>query len=119
MILLDTNVLSEFMRPKPNDAVVAWLDALAPEKRYGFAPLASPKSGLGLMPTGTRQAALAQAAEAMFSEDFAGRCLPFDAQAACQMALTWVRDNLGHASLQTTSRYLHQEADARFREIER
>ncbi|MGQ9830352.1 MAG: VapC toxin family PIN domain ribonuclease [Thermochromatium sp.] len=38
--------------------------------------------GLALMPPGKRQAALAQAAQAMFEDDFAGRCLPCDEAAA-------------------------------------
>ncbi len=34
------------------------------------------------MPPGKRQEALSQAVWAMFAEDFAGRCLPFDENAA-------------------------------------
>ncbi|GAB6068845.1 phage integrase family protein [Methylothermus subterraneus] len=33
--------------------------------------------------------------------------------------LTVVRDNLGHASIQTTSLYLHKDADERFKEMEK
>ncbi|WP_300086282.1 hypothetical protein [uncultured Nitrosomonas sp.] len=40
------------------------------------------KLGLALMPEGKRQKSLSQAARAMFDEDFAGRCLPFDEIAA-------------------------------------
>jgi len=32
MILLDTNVLSEFMRPQPSAQVVAWLDKQVPDE---------------------------------------------------------------------------------------
>lgn len=82
-MLLDTNVLSEFMRPQPSEAVVAWLDRLPPEQVWTCAiSRAEIALGLALMPAGKRQAALALAAQAMFEEDFAGRCLPFDAQAA-------------------------------------
>ena len=83
MNLLDTNVLSEFMRPRPADAVTAWLDCLPAEQVWtraiSFAEIAL---GLALMPAGKRQAALALAAQAMFEEDFGGRCLPFDERAA-------------------------------------
>lgn len=82
-MLLDTNVLSEFMRPQPSEAVVAWLDRLPLEQVWTCAiSRAEIALGLALMPAGKRQAALALAAQAMFEEDFAGRCLPFDAQAA-------------------------------------
>lgn len=43
---------------------------------------------LALMPAGQRQRALAQAAQAMFDEDFAGQCLPFDERAASHCART-------------------------------
>ena len=87
MILLDTNVLSEFMRPQPAAQVVAWLDAQPPAQLHTSAiSRAEIELGLALMPVGRRQAALAQAARAMFEEDFAGRCLPFDEAAASAYA---------------------------------
>lgn len=83
MILLDTNVLSEFMRPHPAREVVAWLDRQAPGSLHVSAVTrAEIELGLALMPAGRRRTALAQAAAAMFDEDFAGRCLPFDDAAA-------------------------------------
>jgi len=83
MILLDTNVLSEFMRPNPAAQVVAWLDAQPPGEIFISAvSRAEIELGLALMPVGKRQASLSLAAQAMFKEDFAGRCLPFDDIAA-------------------------------------
>jgi hypothetical protein len=83
MILLDTNVLSEFMRPQPAASVVSWLDEQPAGEVYTSAiSRAEIELGLMLMPPGKRQEALSQAAWAMFDEDFAGRCLPFDEDAA-------------------------------------
>ena len=83
MILLDTNVLSEFMRPQPAASVVAWLDEQPAGAVYTSAiSRAEIELGLMLMPPGQRQEALSRAAWAMFDEDFAGRCLPFDEDAA-------------------------------------
>lgn len=83
MILLDTNVLSEFMHPQPSVSVVAWLDQQPAGEVYTSAvSRAEIELGLMLMPPGKRQEALSQAAWAMFAEDFAGRCLPFDEDAA-------------------------------------
>jgi predicted nucleic acid-binding protein len=87
VILLDTNVLSEFMRPQPAAQVVAWLDQQPAEEVWVSAiSRAEIELGLALMPEGKRQAALRQAAQAMFDQDFAERCLPFDAPAASQYA---------------------------------
>ncbi len=78
-MLLDTNVLSEFMRPQPDEAVTAWLDRQSVEQVWTSAiSRAEIALGLALMPQGKRQVALARAAQAMFEEDFGGRCLPFD-----------------------------------------
>lgn len=87
MILLDTNVLSEFMRPQPAPQVVAWLDGQATHALHVSAvSRAEIELGLALMPAGKRQSALASAANGMFEEDFAGRCLPFDEVAATHYA---------------------------------
>jgi len=86
--LLDTNVLSEFMRPQPAEAVTAWLNRLPTERVWTNAiSRGEIMLGLALMPAGKRQAALALAAQAMFGEDFAGRCLPFDERAADHYAV--------------------------------
>ncbi|MFN4295168.1 MAG: type II toxin-antitoxin system VapC family toxin [Thermoflexales bacterium] len=83
MILLDTNVLSEFMRPRPSARIVAWLDKQPATEVYTSAvSRAEIELGLALMPKSRRQEALTEAARAMFDEDFAGRCLPFDEGAA-------------------------------------
>ncbi|MGB9670694.1 MAG: type II toxin-antitoxin system VapC family toxin [Halothiobacillaceae bacterium] len=87
MNLLDTNVLSEFIRPQPSEAVTLWLDRLSTEQVWTCAiSRAEIALGLALMPTGKRRAALARATQAMFDEDFAGRCLPFDERAALHYA---------------------------------
>lgn len=87
MILLDTNVLSEFMRLQPAPEVVAWLDGQAANALHVSAvSKAEIELGLALMPAGKRQAGLARAARAMFEEDFPGRCLAFDCESASHYA---------------------------------
>lgn len=97
MILLDTNVLSEFMRPLPADEVVAWLDAQVSGEVWVCAVTrAEIELGVALMPDGQCKMALQQAAEAMFTQDFAGRCLPFDDQAAtCYARIVALRTQIG------------------------
>ncbi|MBE0510896.1 MAG: type II toxin-antitoxin system VapC family toxin [Chromatiales bacterium] len=97
MILLDTNVLSEFMRPRPEARVVQWLDGQRADTLHTSAvSQAEIELGLALMPDGKRQLELASSAKAMFEEDFAGRCLPFDAIAASHYAhLVAARSRMG------------------------
>ena len=82
-ILLDTNVLSELMRPQPDRAVFDWFAVRTDDIFYITAiTQAEILLGISLLPTGKRRDALAAAADGMFSQDFAGRCLPFDAGCA-------------------------------------
>jgi predicted nucleic acid-binding protein len=88
MILLDTNVVSEAMRPVPEPRVIAWLDSLpAPDIWISAATVAEIQLGLALLPKGKRRNALFEMAEQMFQEGFSGRCLPFDFEAAKAYAL--------------------------------
>jgi predicted nucleic acid-binding protein len=81
--LLDTNVLSEFMRAEPAEAVMAWLEAQASSAIWVCAiNRAEIELGMALLPQGKRRQRLEEAADAMFEKDFAGRCLPFDDVAA-------------------------------------
>lgn len=97
MIVLDTNVLSECMRPNPAPEVLDWLDAQPPASLWLSAISRGEIAlGLALMPQGKRQARLAQAAGEMLDSDFAGRCLPFDAEAADHYArIVATRTRLG------------------------
>jgi toxin FitB len=87
MILLDTNVLSELMRPNPNDCVVQWIDAL-PEGDIWISAVTvgEIRLGLALLPEGRRKRILSDLAEQMFNEEFSEKCLPFDYQAAGEYA---------------------------------
>ena len=83
MILLDTNILSELMRPTPEAAVEQWLaDQPAASVFISAITEAELRYGLALMPPGKRRSALAVEIENMLGEDFSGRILPFDSPAA-------------------------------------
>ncbi len=83
MIVLDTNVLSELMRPAPSERVVRWVAAQPATSLYTTSVTqAEILHGIMLLPSGRRRIALEAAAEAMFSEDFGGRVLPFGSEAA-------------------------------------
>lgn len=83
MIILDTNVLSELMRPRPDPSVVDWVAAQSASAIYTTSiTQAEILHGLMLLPPGRRRRALEAAAEAMFAEDFEGRVLAFGGEAA-------------------------------------
>lgn len=82
MILLDTNVISEAMKPVPVDAVRAWLDEQAAETLYlSSVTIAELLYGIGALPAGKRQDRLTEALDGVM-ELFADRVLPFDIAAA-------------------------------------
>ena len=87
MILLDTNVLSELMRPRPSAAVVGWVAAQPAASLHTTSiTQAEILHGLMLLPAGRRRRALEEAARAMFAEDFEDRILGFGSDAALPYA---------------------------------
>lgn len=86
-VLLDTNVLSELMRPQPSPVVLDWFARQAGTGFYTSSiTQAEMLLGVALLPSGKRRDAIADAVEQMFEQDFAGRCLPFDDSAAHEYA---------------------------------
>ena len=83
MFLLDTNVLSALMTPRPSPEVAAWL-SVQPEHLLFTTTVCQAEilSGLAILPQGRRRTQLEVAARAMFLDDFDGRVLPFDTIAA-------------------------------------
>lgn len=83
MIVLDTNVISELLTQSPAPAVEAWLGAQPPLSIFTTATTqAEILYGLRLLPPGRRRNELEAAILPIFEEDFAGRILPFDSEAA-------------------------------------
>ncbi len=94
MIVLDTNVVSEPLRPAPDEGVVAWLDAQHVETLYLTAvTLAELRYGVAALPGGRRQHTLQHRLENEILPLFAGRVLAFDEGASRE-----------YARLQTTAR---------------
>ena len=82
MILLDTNVVSEAMKPEPAPAVRRWLDEQAAETLFlSSVTIAELMFGVGALPNGKRKEKLAAACEGVL-ELFVDRILSFDTNAA-------------------------------------
>ena len=83
MIILDTNVVSEPLRPAPDAAVLAWLDAQAPATLcLTSITLAELLAGVATLPAGRRRNRLALALSDQVLPLFEGRMLAFDTPAA-------------------------------------
>jgi predicted nucleic acid-binding protein len=82
MILLDTNVVSEAMKPEPDPAVRKWLDEQAAETLYlSSVTIAELMFGIGALRKGKRKDKLTAALDGVL-ELLADRILPFDTRAA-------------------------------------
>ena len=82
MIVLDTNVVSEAMKPEPNPAVRAWLNDQRAETLYlSSVTVAELLFGIGSLPIGKRKELLAQTLDGLMGL-FRDRVLPFDIDAA-------------------------------------
>jgi predicted nucleic acid-binding protein len=82
MILLDTNVVSEAIKPDPYPSVLGWLDAqMATTLFISSITVAELLYGTGTLPDGKRKRTLADRIDRLLNE-FASRILPFDTAAA-------------------------------------
>lgn len=101
MIILDTNVISELMRPRPETQVVGWVDAQPTSSLFTTAITeAELLLGVCLLPAGKRRALLEEAVLQMLVEDFRNRILPFDSMATRHFAeLVSSRRRAGHPML--------------------
>lgn len=86
MIVLDTNVVSEAMKPEPDPAVRAWLNEQSADTLYlSSVSLAELLFGIAALPNGKRKDMLSEVLGGLV-ELFRGRILSFDADAARKYA---------------------------------
>ncbi|HEY9375929.1 MAG TPA: type II toxin-antitoxin system VapC family toxin [Jiangellaceae bacterium] len=84
MIVVDTNVVSELMRPSPSSPVVEWVRDCDESDLYTTAiTLAEIRYGIERLPDGRRKDVLRITTDNVFAA-FEERVLPFDATAAVQ-----------------------------------
>jgi predicted nucleic acid-binding protein len=106
MIVLDTNVLSEAMKPTPHSAVRSWLNEQVAETLYlSSVTLAELLFGIGALPDGRRKTALTETLGGIL-ELFQDRVLSFDAEAARHYADLAVRARAGSKGFPTPDGYI-------------
>jgi|YelNatPaOPRAMG01_1025707.scaffolds.fasta_scaffold123536_1 predicted nucleic acid-binding protein len=87
MFVLDTNVLSAMMRPDLETEITAWVGRQDEELLFTTAiSQAEISAGLAILPDGRRRRDLEALATAIFAEEFEGRVLSFDMNAAAAYA---------------------------------
>ena len=81
--LLDTNVLSEVRRPRPDAGVLAWLDQVDEDRTFlSVVSIAEIARGVAIMPESARRSELGAWLEHDLSARFAGRLIQIDGAAA-------------------------------------
>ena len=74
--LLDTNVISEWTRPRPNPAVVAWLDAVDEDTLYlSVLAFAEIRLGIELLPEGRKRSRISAWLDGDLALRFEGRVI--------------------------------------------
>ena len=113
MIVLDTNVVSEAMRPEPHPDVRAWLNDQAAETLYlSSVTLAELLFGIASLPAGKRKDMLAQTLDGLMGL-FRDRVLPFDTDAARRYAELAVAAKTGGRGFPTPDGYIAAIAASR------
>ena len=106
MILLDTNLVSEAIKPQPNQSVLAWLDAQAAETLFlSSITVAELLFGIGALPQGKRKDMLAARIDGLLDQ-FVGRILPFDIEAARRYADLAVKARAAGTGFPTPDGYI-------------
>ena len=88
MFVLDTNVVSELMRARPDARVLRWMDSQLTDTLFMTSVTeAEIRTGIAILPEGERRRGLAASAERLFDVLFTARILPFDSDAAQAYAM--------------------------------
>ncbi len=87
MIVLDTNVVSEGMKPAPDERLIAWLAALQPTSAYlSVVSAAEMLTGAALLPAGKRRDGLTKIIASQVLPAFEGRLLEVDLAVSYRIA---------------------------------
>jgi hypothetical protein len=114
MILLDTNVVSEPLRPMPDLHVVGWIDAQSIETLYLSAiTIAELRFGITVLPDGRRKEMLRTRLEDEVLPLFAERTLPFDLSASQAFADPMAKARVAGKAIGKADRYIAAVAACR------
>lgn len=113
MIVLDTNVISEPLKPTAEPAVLTWLDRQNLETLFLSAiSLAELRYGVAALPKGRRRDGLSEALERRIFALFGARILPFDTAAADAYAVIRAHARKAGKAIGATDGYIAATAAA-------
>lgn len=113
MIMLDTNVISESLRPAPESRVLDWINIQAIETLYLSAiSVAELRFGAALLPSGRRKDKLQNRLEDKLLPLFAGRILPLDVAVTKTYAELMSQARMAGQSISTADGYIAATAAA-------
>ncbi len=113
MILVDSNVISEPMRPAPDPRVIEWLGAQALETLYlNTIVVAELRFGVWSLPRGRRRNRLLDDIERRVLPMFAGRVLVFDMAASQAYAQLMAKARMSGWAISVTDGYIAATAVA-------
>jgi predicted nucleic acid-binding protein len=79
MIILDTNVISEYIRSRPEERVADWFDSVdADQVATTTVTIAELRFGAALLPQGSRRVTLEQTIDRLIARVFSGKIEDFD-----------------------------------------
>lgn len=91
MIILDTNVVSEFFRPAPSSRVVTWLESVTDDVAITTVTMAELLAGVRRLPDGRRKSRLSAAVESALASYRETRAIVgFDESAARAYARVFI-----------------------------
>jgi toxin FitB len=110
--VLDTNVISEVVRPRPDANVINWLDETDEDRLYlSVVALAELRRGVELMPPGRRRNALTVWLTEDLPARFDGRVLPVDRTVADAWGTVMARARRAGVGLSSMDGFFAATAD--------
>jgi toxin FitB len=110
--LVDTNVVSEWLRPQPNPNLVAWLDAVDEDRLHvSVATFAEIRHGIELMAAGRRRQSLMHWLDDELTDRFADRILAIDRMVAERWGVVMARAGASGNSMATMDGFLAATAE--------
>lgn len=107
MILFDTNVVSEALRPEPDARMIAWIDAQPLETVYLSAiTVAELRAGVAMLPAGRKRNRLHDALEKQVLPLFVGHVLPFDGECTVAYASVLAKARAAGLAIATADGYI-------------
>ncbi len=110
--LLDTNVVSEWVKPRPDANVIAWLDEVDEDRVFlSVATIAELRHGIERLAPGARRQRLTDWLEHELPERFSGRILPIDEGVAHEWGRVLARSQVAGRQMTTMDAFIAAVAE--------